>query len=86
MACDDFLDLSVDAGEVGVDDVAVDIDDRSNVVVGDGAKLRARVDGGDVAENLHGLAAHRRAARGGMRCRSGRGALPVESLRCAAAE
>ncbi len=38
---EDFLDLLVDAGQVGVDNVAVDVDDGRDVVVRDRAELLA---------------------------------------------
>ena len=39
---EDGLDLSGHAGEIGIDYVAIDIDDRRNVVMGYRAKLRAK--------------------------------------------
>ena len=38
-----FSILPVDAGQIGVHDVAVDVDDGRDVVVGDGAELLPRV-------------------------------------------
>ena len=67
------------AGEVGIDYVAIDVDDRRDVVVGDGAGFSQRCNCRHVAENLHRLTAHGHAGRcrydavrrsGGRKCRS----------------
>src|SRR6185312_9038665 len=50
---DEPLDLGVDAGEVGVDDVAVDVDGRRDVVVRHRAGRGAPVDVGHVPQDLH---------------------------------
>ena len=57
VAVDDHFDLLVHAGEIGIDDIAVDIDHRSDVEVADGAQVLPANDGGDIPQNLDRRAA-----------------------------
>src|ERR1700722_5636929 len=52
MGSNDLGDLVGHAAQVAIDYVAVDVEDRSNVVVADGGLLRTTDEVGPVAENL----------------------------------